>query len=95
MRFVQPTSGRFRSTAFSPSAHPWLGEDTPHHSFAGMHDSLLGLRGVEGVFDAVKRIWASAFSERALIYRRNQGIAMAGIGVAVIVQQLVDATHPE
>ncbi len=68
-----------------------VGEDTPQHSFAGMHDTLLGVRGVEGVFDAVKRVWASAFGERALLYRRHHDLAIAGIGVAVIVQQLVGA----
>ncbi|NQT36084.1 MAG: phosphoenolpyruvate synthase, partial [Planctomycetes bacterium] len=68
-----------------------VGEDATEQSFAGMHDSILCLRGFDGVLDAVKQVWASAYNERALVYRRHQGLSLDGITVAVIVQRMIDA----
>ena len=68
-----------------------VGEDAAEQSFAGMHDSILCVIGFDSVLGAVKQVWASAYNERALVYRRNQGLSLAGIAVAVIVQRMIDA----
>ncbi|MCH7685209.1 MAG: phosphoenolpyruvate synthase [Planctomycetes bacterium] len=68
-----------------------VGEDAAEQSFAGMHDSILCLSGFDRILDAVKQVWASAYNERALVYRRNQGLSLNGIAVAVIVQRMIDA----
>ncbi len=44
-------------------------EDSAERSFAGMHDSFLFIRGQRDVLRAVRRVWASAFNERAISYR--------------------------
>ncbi|MFO0219429.1 MAG: PEP/pyruvate-binding domain-containing protein [Planctomycetota bacterium] len=68
-----------------------VGEDSTEHSFAGIHDSILGVRTSAELWQAVRSVWASAFSSRALLYRRHRGLAEAAIRPAVIVQELVPA----
>ncbi|WJK41326.1 PEP/pyruvate-binding domain-containing protein [Solwaraspora sp. WMMA2056] len=65
-------------------------EDTAHATAAGQHDTFLGVRGPDEVADAVRRCWASLWSERAVAYRRRQGNAQSPT-IAVLVQRLVDA----
>jgi len=79
--------------AFEPPALPALlavrssatDEDGRGSSAAGQYESVLGVTR-EGLPDAIRRVWASWFSPRALAYRKSdQG------GMAVLVQGLVDA----
>lgn len=65
-------------------------EDTAQFSFAGMFQSVLNVRGVEGVVRAVKECWASAFTERLLFYRAKQGLG-GQLLIAVVVQRMVRA----
>jgi len=67
------------------------GEDAAGESFAGLHDSFLFIRGRERLLDAVRRVWASAYNERALAYRRAKGISLDSIAVAVVVQRMIEA----
>ncbi|HEV2843270.1 MAG TPA: PEP/pyruvate-binding domain-containing protein, partial [Thermoanaerobaculia bacterium] len=67
------------------------GEDAAGESFAGLHDSFLFVCGRESVLEAVRRVWASAYNERALAYRRAKGIPFENIAVAVVVQRMVEA----
>jgi len=67
------------------------GEDAPGHSFAGQLDSFLRVapREVElRVLDVI----ASAWGERALLYRRLHALPLAPAGVAVLVQAMVEPT---
>jgi phosphoenolpyruvate synthase/pyruvate phosphate dikinase len=66
-----------------------LDEDGDLASFAGQHETELNLVGIDAVLGAVARIWASARNERALTYRRQQGLEVRGVRLAVLVQQLV------
>ena len=66
------------------------GEDSGEASFAGQHETILNVRGVDAVLDAVLECWRSVASERAVAYRREKGID-ADIKVAVLIQQMVDA----
>ncbi len=65
------------------------GEDGTAFSFAGQFESYLSVRPDElaGRIDDVRR---SAFSERVMAYRKHHGLSDAG-GVAVIVQEMIDA----
>jgi phosphoenolpyruvate synthase/pyruvate phosphate dikinase len=67
------------------------GEDAAGESFAGLHDSFLFIRGGERLLDAIRRVWASAYNERALVYRRAKGIPFDTIAVAVVVQRMIEA----
>ncbi|PYM07078.1 MAG: hypothetical protein DMD82_06690 [Candidatus Rokuibacteriota bacterium] len=68
-----------------------VGEDSVSHSFAGLMESFLNVppREVEA---AIRKVWRSAFSARALAYRQRTGLAVAEISAAVIVQRLVSAS---
>ena len=44
-------------------------EDLPSASFAGQQDTYLNVRGEETLIDAVRRCWASLFTDRAITYR--------------------------
>lgn len=66
-------------------------EDGAGTSFAGQHETLLNVVGLEAVCAAVRRCWASACAPRALEYRRRQRLPEDGIRLAVLVQQLVAA----
>ena len=70
-----------------------VGEDGDDGAFAGMHDSVLAVRSQTELFEAVRRVWASAFSDRALAYRAERRLACTDIAPAVIVQQMVDASQ--
>lgn len=66
-------------------------EDLAEASFAGQQDSYLNISGIKPLLEAVRRCWASLWTERALAYRARQGIDPADVSLAVVVQQLVDA----
>lgn len=67
-----------------------IGEDGAEASFAGQHETVLNVRGVDAVLEAVAEVQRSATSERALAYRREKGIQ--GIPrIAVLVQRMVEA----
>jgi phosphohistidine swiveling domain-containing protein len=66
-------------------------EDGAQAAFPGLMDSVLGLHTLAGVLAAVARCAASAYSARALAYRRQKGLALMA-RPAVIVQRQVAAT---
>jgi pyruvate,water dikinase len=66
-------------------------EDGNAASFAGQHDTYLNITGSDAVAEAVIRCWASFSSERALAYRRQQGLPLDAIHPAVLIQHLVVA----
>lgn len=68
-------------------------EDIAGGSAAGQYESVLGVRGVNAVAEAVRVCWESASSARAADYWRQVTGEVAGIApdMAVIVQRLVDA----
>lgn len=49
-------------------------EDTAEASYAGLHDTYLDVRGVDGLIDAVRRCWASLWTSRATGYRHRNGV---------------------
>ncbi len=66
------------------------GEDSAEASFAGMADSYLWVRGTDSVVDHVRSCWASLYNAEAVSYRRRMRIDERDLGMAVIVQRMVD-----
>ena len=66
-------------------------EDLPGASFAGQQETYLNVRGSGVLMEAVRACWASLWTARAMAYRRRQGIDPATVGLAVVVQQMVEA----
>ncbi|MFJ4868403.1 rifamycin-inactivating phosphotransferase [Streptomyces sp. NPDC088757] len=63
-------------------------EDLPTASFAGQQDSYLNVVGPAEVLRHVGRCWASLFTERAVTYRRRNGIDHRTVRMAVVVQRM-------
>lgn len=68
-----------------------LHEDAAMASAAGLQESFLGVRGAAALVDAVRHCWASLYAERALTYLARHRGAPTLLGMAVIVQVMVDA----
>lgn len=64
-------------------------EDSPDASFAGEHDTYLWVRGADAVVDAVRRCWASLFTDRATCYRVEMGYEHRSVEMSVVVQKMV------
>ncbi|AXE24686.1 phosphoenolpyruvate synthase [Streptomyces globosus] len=63
-------------------------EDLPTASFAGQHDTYLNVVGPTAVLRHISRCWASLFTERAVAYRRRNGIDHRTVHMAVVVQHM-------
>jgi len=68
-----------------------IGEDSAGRSFAGLHESIIGVRGQSALEDAVRLVWASLWSDAALLYRKELGLDPARSRMAVLVQEVVNA----
>lgn len=64
-------------------------EDGALVSMAGLAESVLGVRGAPALIDAVRRVWASIASGRALGYLATHGVR--DVGMAVVLQPIVRA----
>jgi phosphohistidine swiveling domain-containing protein len=62
------------------------GEDSQQRSFAGLHESIIGVHGDAAVLDAVRTVWASLWSDAALLYRRELSLDPNQSRMAVLVQ---------
>jgi len=66
-------------------------EDGSFRSYAGMFESILGVRTEPELINAVRRCWASASAPRVSIYAEKMGEKRTIFKVAVICQELVNA----
>ncbi|KOP68159.1 phosphoenolpyruvate synthase [Bacillus sp. FJAT-18019] len=64
-------------------------EDLPHASFAGQQDSYLNIIGIEAILRHISKCWASLFTDRAVIYRMQNGFDHSQVYISVIVQRMV------
>ncbi|MCA0147270.1 phosphoenolpyruvate synthase [Rossellomorea vietnamensis] len=64
-------------------------EDLPHASFAGQQDSYLHVIGKDSILEHIRKCWASLFTDRAIIYRMQNGFDHSEVHISVIVQKMV------
>jgi pyruvate,water dikinase len=64
-------------------------EDLPGASFAGQQETYLNIVGFENVLYAVKRCFASLFTDRAIVYRQEMGFSHTKVGLSAGVQKMV------
>ncbi len=86
--YRQMSSNRLQAVAVRSSA---TAEDLPFASFAGQHESFLHISGEDALLDAVRRCYASLFTDRAIKYREERGIEHKSVAISVGIQQMVDA----
>jgi phosphoenolpyruvate synthase/pyruvate phosphate dikinase len=66
-------------------------EDLPEASFAGQQETFLNISGDDQLLEAVRRCWASLWTDRAIVYRARHGIPPDRVSLAVVVQEVIDA----
>lgn len=64
-------------------------EDLPQASFAGQQETFLNVRGRDALLDAVRRCFASLFTDRAIDYRERMGFDHLAVALSVGVQLMV------
>ncbi|MBI5229230.1 phosphoenolpyruvate synthase, partial [Candidatus Micrarchaeota archaeon] len=66
-------------------------EDLPEASFAGQQATFLNVRGSEELVKAVRKCWASLFEARAIYYRGINNFDHLKVGLAAVVQKMVQS----
>lgn len=64
-------------------------EDLPTASFAGQQDTYLNIIGKDAILKQISRCWASLFTDRAVIYRIQNGFDHRKVYLSVVIQQMV------
>jgi pyruvate,water dikinase len=64
-------------------------EDLPEASFAGQQETFLNIRGIDNVLEAIRRVFASLYNDRAISYRTHHGFDHAEVALSAAVQQMV------
>lgn len=84
----EPLARRFSDRPVSVrSSAP--GEDAAKTSFAGLHESFVNVLGLESILEHIRLVWASLWSDRALLYRQELGLDVEKSTMAVVVQEMV------
>ena len=79
-------AGADRAYAVRSSA---TAEDLPEASFAGQQDTYVNVRGEDALLDRVRACWTSLYTDRAILYRLENGIAFRDVALSVVVQRMV------
>jgi len=66
-----------------------LGEDSAQVSFAGIHESYVNISGADAVLKHIKLVWASLWSDAAILYRKELNLDLEKSAMAVVVQEFV------
>jgi len=57
----------------------------------GMFETYLNVKGREDLLEKVKKVWASAYTTRAVAFRINKGLAILGDELGVAIPKMVNA----
>ena len=63
-------------------------EDLPDASFAGQQETFLNIDGFDNLIDAIRKVYASLFTDRAISYRRLRNFK-GSLSISVGVQEMV------
>jgi len=84
-------SSVFRDPPFVAVRSSATAEDLPEASFAGQQATFIYVKGPDAVIEHVKKCWASLFTARATYYRAKKGFDHMKVGLAAVVQKMVDS----
>ena len=65
-------------------------EDGAGGSFAGLHESYINVSGTSEILKKIKKVWASLWSDRAILYRQELGLEVVKSSMAVVIQPFVE-----
>src|SRR3989338_8557808 len=66
-------------------------EDLAESSFAGQQETYLNIKGNRDLIEAVKKVFASLFTARAIYYRKKRGFSAEKFSLAAVVQKMIDS----
>jgi pyruvate,water dikinase len=81
IRFGDSASFAVRSSATA--------EDLPGASFAGEHETYLNVHGLDEIKVAIKKAFASLFTDRAISYRVDKKFDHFKVALSVTIQQMI------
>jgi pyruvate,water dikinase len=64
-------------------------EDAVESSFAGLHESYVNIKGTDAILEHISKVWASLWSDAALLYRQEIGLDAKKSAMAVVIQEIV------
>ncbi len=64
-------------------------EDLPDASFAGQQETFLNVSGLDNIKIAIRKVFASLFTDRAISYRVHQNFDHAGVALSAGIQKMV------
>ena len=64
-------------------------EDLPDASFAGQQETFLNVSGIDDIKMAIRKVFASLFTDRAISYRVHQNFAHEGVALSAGIQKMV------
>src|SRR5207248_4879368 len=67
-------------------------EELPTACFAGQQETYLNILGKEAILKHISKCWASLFTDRAVIYRMQNGFDHNKVHLSVVIQKMV---YPE
>lgn len=85
-RRLKEESGQPISVAVRSSA---TAEDLPNASFAGQHDTFLNIRSEDELLEACRHCFASIFTDRAIVYRTNNGYDHFKVALSIGIMRMV------
>jgi len=64
-------------------------EDLPTASFAGQQDTYLNIIGLNAILQHISKCWASLYTDRAVIYRLQNGFDHRKVYLSVVIQKMI------
>ncbi len=64
-------------------------EDLPDASFAGQQETFLNVKGLERLIEAIHKVFASLFNDRAIAYRVHHGFDHSLVALSAGIQHMV------
>ncbi len=64
-------------------------EDLATASFAGQQESFLNIKGIKHVLEAIKKVFASLYTSRAIAYRIHQGFQQDEVSISAGIQPMI------
>ncbi len=64
-------------------------EDLPDASFAGQQETVLNVHGLDELYVAVRRVFASLYNDRAIAYRVHKGFTHDEVALSAGIQRMV------
>lgn len=77
-----PKNLKFSVRSSSPA------EDSEKTSFAGIHESYINISGLKDILKSIKLVWASLWSDRAILYREELELDSYNSSIAVLIQKM-------